>query len=147
MRLSSNQFHMQAMSMIQTAVYGAREQGLDISTMPPCFSVVLGKSTNPEYPAMTITATQPEILQDIDPLSWSWIVRDHMQKQSDCIGFIFWCIVQSEGTDSIFGFSYQKEGDSKAFLSNEDLSDISLVDPYDVVPYLNDDYEQEMVVH
>ena len=90
----------------------------------------------------------PEILQDVDPEVWSWLARSKMSDHHNTEGFVFWCLVEDgESNESVFCFSYKKGGDFYSFLCTTDFEDVKIVNPYEVVPHLYDDYEAEMVVH
>tara|TARA_Y100001970_G_scaffold265455_1_gene353045 strand:- start:5778 stop:6227 length:450 start_codon:yes stop_codon:yes gene_type:complete len=149
MELSSTEFHAQAFNIINTAINGAKELGLEINTMPPHLSVIEASPTfcDRGHIALMVKCSMPEILQDVDPHSWSWVAKCLLEKSENGIGFVFWCLVGNDEEDLIFGFSYQKGGDYNAFLCNTNFKNLRSVDPYDVVPYLHDDYESELVVH
>jgi len=149
MELSSTEFHAQAFKIINTAINGAKKQGLKINTMPPHLSIIEAKPTicDNGYVALMIKCGLPEILQDIEPSAWSWIAKNLLCKSEDGVGFVFWCLVGDGDDDLIFGYSYQKGGDHNAFLCDTNFKNLRSVDPYDVVPYLHDDYESEIVVH
>lgn len=150
MELTSTEFHKQAFNIITTAVEGARDQGLEIETMPPHLSIIESEQILCEegHLALAISCKLPEILQDVDPTCWSWIARTLMSESENSEGFVFWCLVESEHEDNlIHGLSYQKGGDFNAFLCDTNFKNLRSVEPFIVVPYLEDDYEQEMVVH
>jgi len=149
MELSSPEFHAQAFNIINTAIKGAKEQGLEINTMPPHLSIIEVSSTfcDEGHMALMVKCNIPEILQDVDPHEWSWIAKSLLGESEESVGFVFWCLVGDGDNDLIFGYSYQKGGDYNAFLCNTNFQNLRTVDPYDVVPYLHDDYESELVVH
>ena len=149
MELSSNEFHAQAFNIINTSVNGAKELGLDISTMPPCLAVVTSTPTFCDlgHNALLVSNTMPEILQNIDPENWSWIARSQMDGYKDSVGFVFWCIVTKYDEDFVFGLSYQKGGWYSGFLSDLEFLDVQKVNPFEVVPFLEDEYEIEVMVH
>lgn len=152
MHLSSHDFHTHTFDFIKTAVDGALDQGLDISTMPPHLSVILSHTSfcDDGYEAQMLSCTLPEILQDVDPSSWSWLARNKMSENMGSLGFMFWCLVESNdtGEETIFGLSYHKEEDSfESFTCSKDFSNKVNVSLFDVVPYLYDNYKQDLVVH
>ena len=151
MKLSSLDFHKQALNTIQTAINGAKEYGLEISTMPPQLSVISSQPALCDYEssAIVVYSTLPEILQDIDPNMWSLIATVKMYESQNSEGFVFWCLVEDQKNmrESVFGFSYQKGGDIKGFLCTTNFTDIKSVSPFKVVPCLDADYEMGLVVH
>ena len=150
MELTSIQFHAQAFNIISTAVNIAIDQGLEIDTMPPHLSIIEAQKvlSKEGLISLAVSSTLPEILQDVDPTCWSWIAKCLMNSSENSEGFVFWCLVESEDEDNlIHGFSYHKGGDFNAFLCDTDFNNIRSVEPFIVVPYLEDDYEQEMVIH
>ena len=149
MKLSSVDFHTQAFNVINTLLDGAKEHGMDISTMPPSLSVISSKETlcDQGHEALEVYSSFPAILADVDEDSWSWIARTQMEEEPHSEGFVFFCVVNNFGSDFLYCFSYKKGGEYKAFLSDLDLLDLQWVDPFDVVPCLVDDYEIEITVH
>lgn len=151
MELSSLDFHKQALNIIQSSVKGAKEYGLELSTMPPQLCVVCSKPIicDSGHEALEVYSSLPEILQDVDPLSWSWLARTKMYEEIDSEGFVFWCLVADANTseETIFCFSYRKGGDMSGYLCAPDFSSVRFVNPYELIPYLEDDYEAELVVH
>ena len=149
MELSSNVFHAQAYRIINQLVSGAKDHGLEVSTMPPQLSIIIHDDLdNSEYFGSTvISSTLPSILQDVDPNTWSWFARCRMEDEENSVGFIFWCVVQSDDQDQVFGASYLKGDGWAGFLSDFKFeSDPMQVDPMQVVPQLYSDYEEEYLV-
>lgn len=150
MELSSNVFHAQAYRIINQLVSGAKDHGLEVSTMPPQLSVIIHDDTldNEHFGELTIQSTLPSLLQDINPIHWSWIARKKMEDNQGSIGFIFWCVVQNEDQDQVFGASYLKGEGWKGFLSDFKFDfEPNIVDPMQVVPHLDDDYDSKIMVH
>jgi len=137
--------------MISTTVSGAKEYGLDVSTLPPHLSIMTGEDLFYENKVM-LGFSLPEILQDVDPDFWSFIAHQKMQDEENSIGFVFWCLVEDSdtGIQSIFGMSYFKGQGFQGFLS--DISFKSepelLTDLHQIVPtFLNYNFEEDCVVH
>ena len=150
MQLSPIDFHKQTFNTVRSSVRGAVEYGLEISSMPPQFSVISSQPiiSDQGEDALEVYSAMPEILQDVDPSVWSWLARSKMSDLHNTEGFVFWCLVEDgESKESVFCFSYKKGGDSYSFLCTTEFEDVRVVNPYEVVPYLDDDYEAEMVVH
>lgn len=150
MELSSTVFHAQAYRIINQLVSGAKDHGLEVSTMPPQLSVIIHDDTldNEHFGELTIQSTLPDILQDVDPNTWSWFARCRMENEEKSVGFIFWCVVQNEDQDQVFGASYLKGYGWSGFLSDFKFeSEPMQVDPMQVVPQLCDDYESKIMVH
>ena len=152
MLLSSSDFHSHTFDFIKTAVNGAVEHGLEISTMPPHLSIILSQNSycDEGHEAQILSCTLPEILQDVEPSTWSWLVKSQMKENTDSIGFMFWCLVENgeTGEETIFCMTYYKRTDSySSYLCSLDFLDKNPVEPFEIVPYLYDDYEQELVVH
>ena len=151
MELSSRDFHKQALNIIRASIKGAIDYGLELNTMPPQLCVLCSRPVICDYghDALEVYSTLPEILQDVDPISWSWLARSKMLEEPDSQGFLFWCLLSDTktGEDAIFTFSYQRGGDKRSLLCSTDFSNIRFVDAYEIVPFLEDDYEAEIVVH
>ncbi len=146
MKLPSVNFHAQALNIISTSIRSAKKHGLKVNTMPPHLSIITSKPMGDQ--SLMLSCSFPEILQDVDPQFWSQIAKYQLSNQSDGVGFVFWCIVEDlGGIETLFGLSYQLGGEFNAFLSDFNLENLKPVEPFEVVPYLYDDYEQEMVVH
>jgi hypothetical protein len=154
MDISPFDFHNEAYNMINTTILGAKEYGLDISTLPPHLSVM---TKSEEFihesgdEAVLLGFSMPEILQDISPDFWSFIAHQKMSEIDNSIGFVFWCLLEDEsGGQSIFGLSYFKGHGFSGFLSDSSFQEkpIKLDDPHQIIPsFLHYDYEQEYVVH
>ena len=150
MELTSIQFHAQAFNIISTAVNIAIDQGLEIDTMPPHLSIIEAQKVlcKEGLLSLAVSSTLPEILQDVDPTCCSWIAKCLMNSSENSEGFVYWCVVESEDEDNlIHRFYNHKAGDYIAFLSDTDFNNIRSVEPFIVVPYLDDDYEQEILIH
>lgn len=150
MELSSNIFHAQAYRIINQLVSGAKYHGLEVSTMPPQLSIIIHDETldDEHFDRTIIQSTLPDILQDVDPSSWSWIARNKMEENQNSVGFIFWCVVQNHDQDQVFGASYLKGDGWKGFLSDFKFEfEPSIIDPMQVVPHLEDDYDSKITVH
>lgn len=154
MNIPPSDFHTEAYKMVNTAITGAREYGLDISTLPPHLSVM---TTSEVFihecgsQATLLNFSLPEILQDIIPDFWSFIAHQKMSESSNSVGFIFWCLIEDrELEQSIFGLSFLKGQGFKGFLSdiNFEHEPSLLTDPHEIVPsFLGYDFEEEYVVH
>jgi|APSaa5957512535_1039671.scaffolds.fasta_scaffold170677_1 hypothetical protein len=150
MELSSNVFHAQAYRIINQLVSGAKDHGLEVSTMPPQLSIIIHDELDigEDFGSTVISSTLPDILQDVDPSTWSWFARCRMEDEDKSIGFIFWCVVESDDQDQVFGASYLKGDGWSGFLSDFKFESEPLqVDPMQVVPPLCDNYEEEYLVH
>jgi|18_taG_2_1085343.scaffolds.fasta_scaffold85409_2 hypothetical protein len=153
MELSSIEFHKQAFNIINTYVNEAKKHGLSISSLPPHLAIISSTPTVCEegHFAIAVASSPPEILQDIDPRIWSWVVKTKMLEENGA-GFVFWCIIESSSKDEdvsrVFGYSYQLGGEFNAFFCDVELNNIQSVEhPFKVVPYLYDDYEHNTVLH
>ncbi len=151
MNISPFDFHNEAYNMINTTVSGAKEYGLDISTLPPHLSVMTGENLVYEN-KIILGFSLPEILQDVSPDFWSFIAHQKMHEEEKSIGFVFWCLIEDSksGKQSVFGMSYFKGKGFKGFLSDIDFqSEPSLLtDPHEIIPvFLGYDFEQEYMVH
>ena len=150
MNISPFDFHNEAYNMISTTVSGAREYGLDVSTLPPHLSIMTGETLL--HDKVMLGFSLPEILQDVSPDFWSFIAHQKMHEEDNSIGFVFWCLIEDNrsGEQSVFGMSYFKGEGFKGFLSDiEFQSEPSLLtDPHEIVPaFLGYDFEDEYVVH
>ena len=136
--------------MISTTVSGARDYGLDISTLPPHLSIMTSEDLFHDNKVM-LGFSLPEILQDVDPEFWSFIAHQKMHEEEKSIGFVFWCLIEdNSGELSVFGMSYFKGEGFKGFLSDiEFQSEPSLLtDPHQIVPtFFGYDFEVDCVVH
>lgn len=137
--------------MINTTVSGAREYGLDVSTLPPHLSIMTGENLFYENKVI-LGFSMPEILQDVNPDFWSFIAHQKMQEEEKSIGFVFWCLIEDgdSGDQSIFGISYFKGQGFKGFLSDTNFESEPklLTDPHQIVPtFLNYNFEEDCVVH
>ena len=136
--------------MVSTTVSGARDYGLDVSTLPPHLSIMTGEDLL--HDKVILGFSLPEILQDVEPDFWSFIAHQKMHEEENSIGFVFWCLIEDKrsGEQSIFGMSYFKGEGFKGFLSDiEFQSEPSLLtDPHKIVSaFLGYDFEDEYVVH
>ena len=137
--------------MINTTVSGAKENGLDISTLPPHLSIMTSEEVL-HGKKVILKFSLPEILQDVSPSLWSFIAHQKMQEETNSIGFVFWCLVEDSkcGGQSVFGMSYFKEEGFKGFISDIEFQyePELLTDPHQIVPsFLDYDFENEYLVH
>jgi hypothetical protein len=150
MNISPFDFHNEAYNMISTTVTGARDYGLDVSTLPPHLSIMTGDDLL--HNKVMLGFSLPEILQDVNPEFWSFIAHQKMYEEEKSIGFVFWCLIEDSrsGEQSIFGMSYFKGEGFEGFLSDIDFqSEPSLLtDPHQIVPsFLGYDFEVDCLVH
>ena len=148
-------FHTEACNMVNTTITGAKEYGLDISTLPPHLSVMtvseeISYDLGEEQVLMGLS--KPQILQDVEPELWSFIAHQKMYDELNSIGFVFWCLIEDgiTGEMSVFCMSWVKSQGFKGFLSDIDLKSEpkELTDPHQIVPlFLDYDFEVDCVVH
>lgn len=151
MNISPFEFHNEAYNMISTTVSGARDYGLDVSTLPPHLSIMTSEDLLHNNKIM-LGFSLPEILQDVNPDLWSFIAHQKMHEEESSVGFVFWCLIEDSrnGEQSVFGLSYFKGEGFKGFLSDIGFqSDPSLLaDPHEIVSaFLDYNFENEYVVH
>ena len=90
MELSSNVFHAQAYRIINQLVSGAKDHGLEVSTMPPQLSIIIHDELDigEDFGSTVISSTLPDILQDVDPSTWSWFARCRMEDEDRILKYL-----------------------------------------------------------
>jgi len=145
-------FHSQAYLIIRNFVQHEASNGCAVGQTPPQVCVVFEeKAHSLGGNVKLLHTTMPKSLQNIDMEFWGDVAQQALEQESQALGFLFWCIIGAEhdpNIDLIFGASFDKTGSVRGFTSDIEFTETPKeIDPFEIVPQLDRDYNEPIVEH